>query len=133
MAGSTSEQFENSDVLFSGSVAVEVMTSPTPAPPELNVNVAVPVASVVTSIVPMNSSPSPKPDGSHAALAKNSIRSTETSVDVETKPQKLVSGYGPGLGPRQGLTDSSVSFSLRIRSSCGSLKTYIRGRRGGFR
>ena len=64
-------QFENSDVLFATSVAVDVITTPVVA--EKAGSVALPAASVTTATVPRNVAPSPRLDASQALLPKYSI------------------------------------------------------------
>ena len=50
---------------------------------------ALQVASVVTSVAPRNLSPSPKPDVSHVALAKNSTRYVVLAVEFNA-PRTVV-------------------------------------------
>jgi len=70
----TTTQLENSDVFPSGSVAVAVMNSPTGTADVTNtLKLASQPLSVVTLVAPMKRFPSPKPEGSHSELAKNSM------------------------------------------------------------
>ena len=80
-------QGENSEVLPSASVAVAVTKSPDPMPaPTGAEKMPSPATSVATSANPMNVSPSPLPDESHAAEAKNSTRTLD-----ETGPSTVPS------------------------------------------
>src|SRR5439155_27255068 len=69
----TGVQSENSDVLFSGSVAVVVMTLPSGFA-KVYEKVAFPVPFVVTFRTARKVWPSPKPEGSQVWLPKNSSR-----------------------------------------------------------
>ena len=56
--------FENSEVLFPGSVAVAVMICPgATVTAKVGLKLALPAASVVTLIAPMKVWPSPNPEG----------------------------------------------------------------------
>jgi hypothetical protein len=68
-------QCENSDVLPLGSVAVVVMASPRGTTCASVVEkLAFPLLLVVAFAAPRKRLPSPKPEGSHVGLAKNSTR-----------------------------------------------------------
>ena len=68
-------QFENSDVLFDGSVAVAVIYGPSnEALGRFTLIGALPFASVVRNVKPTNFFPSPLPEASHEGLEKNSTR-----------------------------------------------------------
>ena len=69
----TDEAAENSDVLPSASVAVEVMNRPRgTAVGKVTEELVVPPASVITLVEPRKFSPSPNPDGSATVFEKNS-------------------------------------------------------------
>jgi hypothetical protein len=72
-AGATVTHCENADVLLAKSVAVAVTKLPA-GPGNVTSKLAFPVPSVARSVAPKNVSPSPKPDGSQAPTAKNSMR-----------------------------------------------------------
>ncbi len=66
--------FENADVSLVGLVAVAVITWPTGTPAPKTTDVfPVPVEPVVIAVAPNNTSPSPNPDGSQAALLNTSM------------------------------------------------------------
>src|SRR5436190_13144969 len=73
-AGGAVTHAENSDVLFAGSVAVDVITLWPLGTAKLTPKLALPKKSVATMVKPMKVWPSPLPEGSQAALAKNSTR-----------------------------------------------------------
>src|SRR5262245_21060519 len=72
---------ENSEVLPAGSVAVALTTCPSAtATGNVAVKLTSPLPSVVTVVAPRKVCPSPNPDGSATALAKNSMRKTVLGV-----------------------------------------------------
>ena len=74
-------QAENSDVLPAGSVAVDVTTDcPTGSAANDALKLALPLPSVTTDWKPINVCPSPNPEPSQAALAKNSTRKVVLAV-----------------------------------------------------
>jgi hypothetical protein len=81
LSGVTSEQAENSDVLFEGSVAVATTALPSVTPKGSDALIAaLPLPSVVTLEKPIRVVPSPFPEPSQAALEKNSIRNVLFAV-----------------------------------------------------
>ena len=71
---------ENSEVFPAGSVAVAVITASPARTAKVTVKRERPLPSVVTRAKPRNFCPWPKPDGSPATLAKNSIRKVVFAV-----------------------------------------------------
>ena len=103
---------ENSEVLLLGSVAVAVMSWPTvTAAEKAAVKLTLPPSSVVTSLKPRNVSPSPFPDGSHAALAKSSTRKAVLGELSSVPPTVMV----PEPVVADVNTGSSVGYSRRCR------------------
>ena len=98
--GSTATQAEYSDVLLFASVAVAAMNRPSAtATGKVTVKLASPRPSVVASLKPRRTSPSPWAEGSQELLEKNSRRKVALGVLLSVRESYL---EGPQMEPGAG-------------------------------